>query len=157
VNHPYTREQIENWAGDYCAGDAIRPFPAPLREFAHEVLVRLLAGACEARDIGLQEIGEPDLRRALLSEVALLDLPAQLREEVPALCGSFLAELEREGRLGDGRALGAFVRALKPAFLEATGKAVPYQKPGTPVSRNDPCPCGSGKKYKKCCQRLLDR
>ncbi|MES9842432.1 MAG: SEC-C metal-binding domain-containing protein [Candidatus Thiodiazotropha endolucinida] len=21
----------------------------------------------------------------------------------------------------------------------------------TPVGRNDPCPCGSGKKYKKCC------
>jgi preprotein translocase subunit SecA len=25
--------------------------------------------------------------------------------------------------------------------------AAPAQKPG----RNDPCPCGSGKKYKKCC------
>ena len=23
--------------------------------------------------------------------------------------------------------------------------------PGAPVRRNDPCPCGSGKKYKKCC------
>ena len=23
----------------------------------------------------------------------------------------------------------------------------------TPVGRNDPCPCGSGKKYKKCCGR----
>lgn len=23
------------------------------------------------------------------------------------------------------------------------------------VQRNDPCPCGSGKKYKKCCGRLL--
>jgi hypothetical protein len=22
-----------------------------------------------------------------------------------------------------------------------------------PVGRNDPCPCGSGKKYKKCCMR----
>lgn len=22
---------------------------------------------------------------------------------------------------------------------------------GTKVGRNDPCPCGSGKKYKKCC------
>jgi tetratricopeptide (TPR) repeat protein len=22
----------------------------------------------------------------------------------------------------------------------------------SPVGRNDPCPCGSGKKYKKCCQ-----
>jgi preprotein translocase subunit SecA len=24
------------------------------------------------------------------------------------------------------------------------------------VGRNDPCPCGSGKKYKKCCGRNLD-
>ncbi len=24
---------------------------------------------------------------------------------------------------------------------------------GTKVGRNDPCPCGSGKKYKKCCGR----
>jgi uncharacterized protein YecA (UPF0149 family) len=23
--------------------------------------------------------------------------------------------------------------------------------PGGDVGRNDPCPCGSGKKYKKCC------
>ncbi len=25
------------------------------------------------------------------------------------------------------------------------------------VGRNDPCPCGSGKKYKKCCQTLAER
>jgi SEC-C motif len=24
-------------------------------------------------------------------------------------------------------------------------------QPGSKVGRNDPCPCGSGKKYKKCC------
>jgi len=29
----------------------------------------------------------------------------------------------------------------------------PYQKKGVDVGRNDPCPCGSGKKYKKCCGR----
>ncbi|HPB68027.1 MAG TPA: preprotein translocase subunit SecA [Candidatus Omnitrophota bacterium] len=29
--------------------------------------------------------------------------------------------------------------------------AQPYQKSGPKVGRNDPCPCGSGKKYKKCC------
>ncbi len=27
----------------------------------------------------------------------------------------------------------------------------PYQKEGPKVGRNAPCPCGSGKKYKKCC------
>lgn len=29
----------------------------------------------------------------------------------------------------------------------------PYQKSGPKVGRNAPCPCGSGKKYKKCCGR----
>jgi hypothetical protein len=28
-------------------------------------------------------------------------------------------------------------------------------KPSKNVARNDPCPCGSGKKYKKCCGRNL--
>jgi len=29
--------------------------------------------------------------------------------------------------------------------------ARPIQKEGPQIGRNDPCPCGSGKKYKKCC------
>lgn len=28
---------------------------------------------------------------------------------------------------------------------------VEQAKSGEAVGRNDPCPCGSGKKYKKCC------
>jgi len=27
----------------------------------------------------------------------------------------------------------------------------PIHKEKTEIGRNDPCPCGSGKKYKKCC------
>ena len=36
---------------------------------------------------------------------------------------------------------------------KATSKIQPkvHQKPKKNVGRNDPCPCGSGKKYKKCC------
>ncbi len=30
-------------------------------------------------------------------------------------------------------------------------KPQPYKRPEPKVGRNDPCPCGSGKKYKKCC------
>ena len=30
-------------------------------------------------------------------------------------------------------------------------KEMPYQREAPKVGRNDPCPCGSGKKYKKCC------
>lgn len=31
------------------------------------------------------------------------------------------------------------------------GSNVPYTKSESKINRNDPCPCGSGKKYKKCC------
>ena len=37
------------------------------------------------------------------------------------------------------------------AKLENKGKVVPYKRDAPKVGRNDPCPCGSGKKYKKCC------
>ena len=34
---------------------------------------------------------------------------------------------------------------------ESAEKQKPQTRAGTKVGRNDPCPCGSGKKYKKCC------
>ena len=39
-------------------------------------------------------------------------------------------------------------------FLEGKlqGEA-PIERPDEKVGRNDPCPCGSGRKYKKCCGR----
>ena len=30
-------------------------------------------------------------------------------------------------------------------------RLAPDRREGKPVSRNAPCPCGSGKKYKRCC------
>lgn len=42
-------------------------------------------------------------------------------------------------------------RRLVPARAEGGEKPQPYRRPGKKVGRNEPCPCGSGKKYKKCC------
>jgi preprotein translocase subunit SecA len=36
----------------------------------------------------------------------------------------------------------------------AEAKAAPFVRPGAKVGRNDPCPCGSGKKYKQCHGKL---
>ena len=33
-------------------------------------------------------------------------------------------------------------------------KALPFVHRADKTGRNDPCPCGSGKKFKQCCQRL---
>jgi len=42
------------------------------------------------------------------------------------------------------------MRAGRPANAPSNEKAKPFVS-GKKVGRNDPCPCGSGKKYKKCC------
>jgi len=36
---------------------------------------------------------------------------------------------------------------------DAEGAAQPVRRDGEKIGRNAPCPCGSGKKYKKCCGR----
>ncbi|MCY4042876.1 MAG: preprotein translocase subunit SecA [Candidatus Dadabacteria bacterium] len=48
--------------------------------------------------------------------------------------------------------------APRDVFLSSGGEPAPAPQPAPPVrrsaekvGRNDPCPCGSGKKYKKCC------
>ncbi|MBA7486680.1 Protein translocase subunit SecA [subsurface metagenome] len=39
------------------------------------------------------------------------------------------------------------------AAVSGGGKKQPLRVAGKKIGRNDPCPCGSGKKYKKCCGR----
>ncbi|MCP4676284.1 MAG: hypothetical protein GY854_12390 [Deltaproteobacteria bacterium] len=39
----------------------------------------------------------------------------------------------------------------EPAEQGATGKPSTVKRDQPKVGRNDPCPCGSGRKYKKCC------
>lgn len=36
---------------------------------------------------------------------------------------------------------------------EPEAKPLPFKRPGRKIGRNEPCPCGSGKKYKYCCGR----
>ena len=50
----------------------------------------------------------------------------------------------KEGFAGDGSG-----EARKPK--ESKPKPQSYTRQGAKVGRNDPCPCGSGKKYKNCC------
>lgn len=150
----YTQEKIENWVGDFCSSDALRSAPAGTHEYAGQILATFLSTACDAREVEPDELEESDVRAGLVDGVAKLGLPATAREGVPDLCAQFLTQLENEGRLGGGRALGTYVRALRGAYEPAAGgKVQPVRRAGSRIGRNDPCPCGSGRKYKKCCMR----
>jgi len=43
----------------------------------------------------------------------------------------------------------------RAAEAAARQPSAPVQRTAPSVGRNDPCPCGSGKKYKKCCGRNI--
>jgi uncharacterized protein YecA (UPF0149 family) len=99
-----------------------------------------------------------------------LSLSAEAGKTAPETITSFLHLLEENGHIKNADQLCEEVKANKQAFLKLmpkpkktraakksttrkTTKDTVSTKPKAEikVGRNDPCPCGSGKKYKKCC------
>src|SRR5512135_2119614 len=80
------------------------------------------------------------------------DLISRIKEE--SLKRLFHVKVQREG---EGAELKERPVAPRPARvtlsrgdIKSAGKTT-QKREGVKVGRNDPCPCGSGKKYKKCC------
>jgi uncharacterized protein len=78
------------------------------------------------------------------------DDPQKIREiyetipvAIVALREFFLPQRERE--------IAAIMRSVDQGKPKGFGSTRSAQNHGSKVDRNDPCPCGSGKKYKKCC------
>jgi uncharacterized protein YecA (UPF0149 family) len=53
----------------------------------------------------------------------------------------------------DAAARQAWIQSHRKDLRRLQGKEAPYPlvRPEPKTGRNDPCPCGSGMKYKKCC------
>ena len=142
--------QCEEWAAEFAESTPFSLLADALKERAPAVCAGFLRRA--------GELTESAARRVLLEEMPTLDLPQAVREAVPDIVGTFLVWLEETGRLADGRSVARFIGALAPAYRERCspqgGLRIPPVVKKTPdIGRNDPCPCGSGRKYKKCCAR----
>ena len=74
---------------------------------------------------------------------------------------SEIEEAERQRRLAESQAMrytqpeegGAAAQAGAAGAPARAAKAETFVRSGRKVGRNEPCPCGSGKKYKHCCGR----
>ena len=151
---PYDRERIESWAADFADTPAFGALEPAEKDAAVQLAAEFLRAACEAEGAGPDSVGEAGFRAALLDRIPELQFPDEVRARAPDILAAFLESLQAQGRHPGG---ASFVRALAPAYRERLkpggGVRTPPLKRGTtPIGRNDPCPCGSGKKFKKCCE-----
>ena len=65
-----------------------------------------------------------------------------IHDEASAMAGAMMERAMAVGASASSGRRGAQPQAPAPATVRRTAEK---------VGRNDPCPCGSGKKYKKCC------
>ena len=133
-------ERFPSFAWDALAG-AVSKLPAP----------ELLPELRQANEAGLLD---SDVADFVELEQEVLAPEADRRERRP-LITDVLAELEGWACF---QPLGVWDRfpSETPGFEEEFLPPPPYVPPqpyvrGPKIGRNDPCPCGSGKKYKKCC------
>jgi len=81
-----------------------------------------------------------------------VNLPEKSREERRREAKKREMEAIHRNTVGMGFGSASQTEEASPmAEASRRGKAKPIKREGRKVGRNDPCPCGSGKKYKKCC------
>ncbi len=87
------------------------------------------------------------------------DMVAQIREDTMRMILSVMprpqAEIKREAvaKATSEGFVGGESRPIRSGSASQSGIVSADGKTVKKVGRNDPCPCGSGKKYKKCCGR----
>ncbi|MGH6623398.1 MAG: preprotein translocase subunit SecA [Burkholderiaceae bacterium] len=95
-----------------------------------KVLMNVRIQTQEEAQLAEQQIEEASERRVELARAQHADFAAGLAEEA------------------------ADVETLTLPDADEASKAAPFKRYGDKIGRNDPCPCGSGKKYKQCHGKL---
>lgn len=141
-----------------------------------QVLAEIADAVAPAPAAGAEEPAEVDLfLQALPAGVDVQQVEDLLRSPQGALLADFSAFCQERGFEDEGAeaAMSEAVMELhgewlqtprpalegeKPAAVLEGGrlfpsKVEPFRRQAPKVGRNDPCPCGSGKKFKRCCGR----
>jgi len=78
------------------------------------------------------------------------EITAHLAANASGPSAQDLLQLLKDAQQNLDASLAERHRLLRQLFRRAIAKA-PIRVPSKTPGRNDPCPCGSGKKYKRCC------
>ena len=148
----------DNWSGDFEQSFSAQNLDPAVRDHVGTILSQF-GEAVRAIDPDFPDEVSPGTFAKVLNEtMPRLVLDDEARGYVPEVIATFFEYLRDDGRLGDGADWAAQVRIIGKSYRErlrpgggVKGVTIRKAAGASPVGRNDPCPCGSGKKYKKCC------
>ena len=151
---------LKEYVGDYASSEYFAFLSAAMKNHAEALLHHFLD---EARTSTSGSVAEFDARlceQLLVEKMAGLDLPMEVRQGVPHLLEEFFEYLAATGKYPAAAAWAAWMPEIGATYArrfreDGSVKGETVRKTLDKVGRNDPCPCGSGKKFKKCCIDLL--
>lgn len=141
------------YIGDYVASEHFLFVDPLLKEHAEAILHAWCAKAADTAGV--------ESAQQALAYLARFDIPLSVRRRIPELLTGFERYLVSSGR---DPAAGEWVDAIAAVGGEyaagfrddGTVRGQTFRKRYADVGRNDPCPCGSGRKFKKCCMKLIE-
>jgi preprotein translocase subunit SecA len=152
------KQRLKEEAGRlYEAKEAEFPNPETMREIERVILLKVIDRKWMAHiddmaqlktGIGLQSFGskDPVVEYKFAGYDMFNDMTASIQEDTARMILHVRIEekVEREQ-----------VAKVTGTNKDDSVKKGPVKRASAKVGRNDPCPCGSGKKYKMCCGRNL--
>jgi len=107
-----------------------------------------------------QNIDSTAFETVLLETGSRGGLSVEIKKYLPSLLESFFNFLSSSGKYPPAKNWIIDLQLITPKYLskikdDGTLKGETFRKNYTDAGRNDPCPCGSGKKFKKCCMGLI--
>ncbi len=151
---------FESLIDDFTASPHFIFLDGTVKEHAAGLLAAFVA-ACGRRGIGSPErLTDSACEAIVLNDFPRLDLPLDVRRAVPGFLREFFNYLAVSGRFPAALSWAGRVATLDTKYQalfreDGSVKGETFRKKYTDVNRNDPCPCGSGKKFKRCCMDLL--
>jgi hypothetical protein len=139
---------IHDYISDFLSSEHFLFIPASLKEYAEQVLDYFCSNSRDPVSI-------PSIETTLFS-MARLDLPLSVRKDIPKLLVAFFEYLGLSGKYPPAVAWIGHVELIEKGYRalfreDGSVRGTTFEKHYSDVGRNDPCPCGSGKKFKKCC------
>ncbi len=151
---------LESSIDEFCESSYFLLLDPSVKERGAGILAAFVAQAYPNRGASTENVTAKALEDILMGKLSLLELPLAAKLGIPALLGAFFRYLCESGKYPPASDWELWINSLASAFgarlrPDGTMRGKSFKKNYTDVSRNDPCPCGSGKKFKKCCMNLI--